>query len=275
MRSVFPDAIDGDLLKLVHLSNGFHLVPGSKPLEAGDTCIADAHIASVKNMDAGKVVQVKGHVFRDGQPIIEVVSSFLYRGRFDDYENTFETVDEPDYVVQLANDAAVGVVQSKEWLSWEDEMIPPRAGMTLGFRVQPQVTFKDKTLYCHVCVIGDVYMCDQLKRLKKVASVEFNQEGCHGNPVVAYLQRHGIPEGHLTPLGNEGYTMSNNTMTTFTAPNSNESYSTILGDFNPIPYFSDFAALPRTITHGMWSSAATRRYVGNIVAEGNPDRVIA
>ena len=168
---------------------------------------------------------LKGHVFRDGQPIIEVVSSSLYRGRLDDHENTFETVDEPDHVVQLANNAAIGVVQSKEWLSWEDEAIPPRAGMTLVFRIQSQVTFKDKTSYRHVCVTGDVYTRDQLKRLKKVASVEFNQEGCHGNPVVAYLQRHGIPEGHLTPLGNEGYTMSNNTATTFTAPNSNESYS--------------------------------------------------
>ncbi|KAG9315241.1 hypothetical protein JVU11DRAFT_4375 [Chiua virens] len=263
MRSIFPDAIDGDLLKLVHLSNGFRLVPGAKPLVAGDACIADARIASVKNTDAGKVVQVKGNVYRDGQPIIEVVSSFLYRGRFDDYENTFETVDEPDYVVQLANDAAVGVVQSKEWLLWEDETIPPKAGMTLVFRVQSQVTFKDKTSYRDVCVNGDVYMRDQLKRLKKVASVEFNQEGCQGNPVVAYLQRHGVPEVSST---------------TFTAPLSNEPYSFISGDFNPIhvnPYFSDFAALPGTITHGMWSSAATRRYVENVVAEGNPDRVIA
>ena len=278
MRSIFPDAIDGDLLKLVHLSNGFRLVPGAKPLRAGDACIADAHIASVKNTDAGKVVQVKGHVFRDGQPIIEVVSSFLYRGRFDDYEHTFETVDEPDYVVQLINDAAVGVVQSKEWLSWEDETIPPKAGMTLVFRIQSQVTFKDKTSYRDICVSGDVYMRDQLKRLKKVASVEFNQEGCHGNPVVEYLQRHGVPEGRLTPLTNGGYTMSNNAPTTFTTPLSNEPYSVISGDFNPIhvnPYFADFAALPGTITHGMWSSAATRRYVENIVAEGNPDRVIA
>lgn len=278
MRSIFPDAIDGDLLKLVHLSNGFRLVPGARPLEAGDACIADARIASVKNTDPGKVAQVKGHVFRDGQPIIEVVSSFLYRGRFEDYENTFETVDEPDYVVQLTNDAAVGVVQSKEWLSWEDESIPPKAGMTLVFRVQSQVTFKDKTSYRDVRVTGDAYMRDQLKRLKKVASVVFEQEGCQGNPVVAYLQRHGVPEGRLTPLANEGYTMSNKTSTTFTAPISNEPYSLISGDFNPIhvnPYFSDFAALPGTITHGMWSSAATRRYVENIVAEGNPDRVIA
>ncbi|KAF8843701.1 hypothetical protein BDN67DRAFT_963867 [Paxillus ammoniavirescens] len=278
MRTIFPDTIDGDLLKLVHLSNGFRLVPGAKPLKAGDACIADARIASVKNTDAGKAVQVKGHVFRDGQPIIEVESSFLYRGRFTDYANTFETVDEPDYVVELSDDAAVGVVQSKEWLSWEDQTLHPKAGMTLVYRVQSQVTFKDKTSYRDVSVTGDVFMRDQLKRLKKVASVEFNQEGCHGNPVVAYLQRHGVPEGRLTPLANEGYTMSNNVSTTFTTPLTNEPYSKISGDFNPIhinPYFSDFAALPGTITHGMWSSAATRRYVENIVAEGNPDRVIA
>ncbi|KAI6024835.1 hypothetical protein BKA83DRAFT_685883 [Pisolithus microcarpus] len=230
----------------------------------GDACIADAKITSVKNTDAGKVVQVRGHVYRDGQRIIEVTSSFLYRGRFIDFENTFET---------LPNDAAVGVVQSKEWLSWEDESQPAKAGMTLVF-----LTFKDKTSYRDVCVAGDVFLRDQLKRLRKVGSVDFNQEGCQGNPVVAYLQRHGIPEGRLTALTNEGYTMTNNVSTDFTAPLTNEPYSIVSGDFNPIhvnPYFSDYASLPGTITHGMWSSAATRKFVENVVAEGNPARVIA
>jgi fatty acid synthase subunit beta len=74
MKAIFPVSIDGDLLKLVHLSNGFRLIPGATPLVAGDVCIADARISSVKNTDAGKVVKVKGHVFRDGEPVIEVVS---------------------------------------------------------------------------------------------------------------------------------------------------------------------------------------------------------
>jgi fatty acid synthase subunit alpha, fungi type len=278
MKAIFPVSIDGDLLKLVHLSNGFRLIPGAKPLVAGDVCIADAHISSVKNTEAGKVVKVKGHVFRDGKPVIEVVSSFIYRGRFTDFENTFENTDEPDYVVEIANDADVGVLQSKEWLDWEDESIPLKAGMTLVFRVRSQVTFKDKATYRDVTVTGDVFMRDQLKRLKKVGSVEFEQEGCHGNPVVAHLERHGTQEGRLTPLTNEGYTMSSKVSTTFTSPLTNEPYSKVSGDFNPIhvnPYFADYASLPGTITHGMWSSAATRRYVENIVAEGNPDRVVA
>ena len=72
--------------------------------------------------------------------------------------------------------------------------------------------------------------------------------------------------------------MSKSVSTTFTALLTNGSYSIISGDFNPIhviPYFSDYTFLLGTITHGMWSNAATRKFVENIVAEGNPARVIA
>jgi fatty acid synthase subunit beta len=181
-------------------------------------------------------------------------------------------------VVEIANDADVGIMQSKEWLSWEDQSTPLKADMTLVFRVQSQVTFKDKTTYRDVTVSVDVLMRDQLKRLKKVASVEFEQEGCPGNPLIAHLERCGTQEGRLTHLTNDGYTMSSNISTTFNSPLANEAYSKVSGDFNPIhtnPYFADYASLPGTITHGMWSSAATRRYVENIVAEGNSDRVVA
>jgi fatty acid synthase subunit beta len=72
------------------------------------------------NTDAGKVVKVRGHVYREDKPVIGVVSSFLYRGRFTDHENTFETTEEPDYLIQLPDDAAVDVLQSKEWFEWDN-----------------------------------------------------------------------------------------------------------------------------------------------------------
>jgi len=40
------------------------------------------------------------------------------------------------------------------------------------------------------------------------------------------------------------------------------------------PYFAAYASLPGTITHGMFSSAATRQYVETVVALGIPDRVL-
>jgi fatty acid synthase subunit alpha len=241
MKSIFPAAIDGDLLKLVHLSNGFRMVDGAKPLAVGDVCKAEARIISVINASEGKIVKVKGFVYRQGQRVIEVVSSFLYRGRFSDYENTFDTTEEPDYVVPLQSDADVGVLQSKEWFGWENESSPPLAGTSLIFRIQSQVSFKDRTAYRNVSVSGDIFIRNQLKVLVKVGFVEFQQDDSQGNPVLSYLQRHGTPLGLTTPLANEGYTLTNpDVSTAFNAPLTNEPYSKISGDFNPIhinPYF--------------------------------------
>ena len=277
MKSIFPAAIDGDLLKLVHLSNSFRMVQGAKPLQVGDICRPEARIISVTNSTEGKIVKVKGHCYRNNLPVIEVVSSFLYRGRFVDYENTFDTTEEPDYLVPLVSDADVGVLQSKEWFEWDDVSSPLLAGTSLIFRIQSQVSFKDRTAYRNVSVSGDIFVRNQLKVLVKVGSVDFQQDDSQGNPVLAYLQRHGTPQGLTTPLAN-GYSLNTPENTTFSAPLTNEAYSKISGDFNPIhvnPYFSDFASLPATITHGLWSSAATRCYVESIVARGHPDRMIA
>ncbi|KAF9267936.1 fatty acid synthase [Marasmius fiardii PR-910] len=276
IKSIFPQSIDGDLLRLVHLSNSFRMVNGARPLQVGDKCRSEAKIVSVINSREGKIVKVKGHVYREGAPVIEVVSAFLYRGTFTDFENTFEITQEADYIVTLATDADVGVLQSKEWFHWEDDSKPLTSGTPLIFRVQSEVSFKDRTTYRNVSVEGEVFTRNYLKQLTKVATIEFQQDDCHGNPVVAYTQRHGIPEGLLVPLPNEGYTLEGSTP--FNAPLTNEPYSGISGDFNPIhinPYFSCYASLPATITHGLWSSAATRRYVENVVARGHPERVLA
>ena len=89
-----------------------------------------------------------------------------------------------------------------------------------------------------------------------------------------------MAQGLTTPLTClNSYSLNTlNVSTTFSGLLTDEPYSKISGDFNPIhvsPYFSDFTSLPATITHGMWSSVATRCYVDSIVAQGHPDRMIA
>jgi len=96
---------------------------------------------------------------------------------------------------------------------------------------------------------------------------------------MAYLQRFGSPEGLVVPLPNDGYSLTkSDENTTFNVPLTNEAYSQVSGDFNPIhvnPYFSDYASLPAAITHGLWSSAVTRRYIETVVAQSHPERVLA
>jgi fatty acid synthase subunit alpha len=180
----------------------------------------------------------------NNQLVIEVISSFLYRGRFVDYENTFDTTEEPNYLAHLESDADVWVLQSKEWFEWDETSPSLLAGTSLIFRIQTQVSFKDKTA---VSVSGDIFIRNQLKVLVKVGSVDFQQDDSQGNPVLAYLQRHGTPQGLTTPLAN-GYSLTTSlangyslnipdVSTTFNALLTNEPYSKISG-----------ASIPSTLT---------------------------
>lgn len=279
MQAIFPDAVDGDLIRLVHLSNSFKMVPGARLLQVGDVCQSRARIVAVTNQDNGKLVNVKGTVYRSKEPVIEVTSSFLYRGRFSDFANTFETVEESDYAVDLRTDTDVGILQSKEWFQWDDNSKPLLPGTVLIFKTQSESTYKDKKTYAAVRVQGAAYVRTHLKQLVKVATVATLTESANGNVVLGYLKRHGRPLGTAVMFENGGYTLtSSDHPSVFVAPLTNEPYSRISGDFNPIhvnPYFADYAGLPGTITHGLWSSAATRKYVETTVAHGHPERVLA
>jgi fatty acid synthase subunit beta len=279
MKAIFPSDIDGDLLKLVHLSNGFRMIDGVAPVCAGDKCTAEARVVSVINSDSGKTVKVKGYVLRHGEPVIEVTSSFLYRGRFTDFEKTFEIIDENDYLVDLDKPTSVGILQSKPWFEWDDDSVPLDIGSKLIFKTKTELRYKDKTTFSSVKVSGAAFVRSSSKQLLQVATVDYEAHNSHGNPVVEYLKRHGQPIGLSIPLETGGYALiTDPTSATYTTPATNEPYSKISGDFNPIhvnPYFSDFASLPGTITHGMWSSAATRKYLESVVADNRPERVTA
>jgi fatty acid synthase subunit alpha len=55
------------------------MVNGAKPLQVGDVCKAEGCIVSAINANEGKIAKVKGLL--RSKKVIEVISSFLYRGR--------------------------------------------------------------------------------------------------------------------------------------------------------------------------------------------------
>ena len=56
MKAIFPSAIDGDLFKLVHLSNGFKMIPGSWLLKAGEVCCTVTQVVAVVNGNSSGLV---------------------------------------------------------------------------------------------------------------------------------------------------------------------------------------------------------------------------
>lgn len=186
---------------------------------------------------------------------------------------------EDDYLVEVQSPADVAVLQSKEWFQWDNDAKPLLPGTRLIFRLVSDVVYHDKASYQTITVKGHAYVRNQLKELIQVATIDYSAGRSFGNPVASYLQRHGQAQGRPVFFENGGYSLTSSASpATFRAPATNEPYSKISRDFNPIhvnPYFSDFANLPATITHGMWSSAATRKYVETVAAKNHPERVLA
>ncbi|KAJ6018407.1 hypothetical protein N7522_001871 [Penicillium canescens] len=93
-KSIFPRTIDGDLLRLVHLSNRFRM------------------INAVINQHSGKMVEVCGTIKRNGMAIMHITSQFLYRGNYEDFGNTFQRGDEGPMQVNLATGRDVAVLRA-------------------------------------------------------------------------------------------------------------------------------------------------------------------
>jgi fatty acid synthase subunit beta len=278
-KPIFPRVIDGDLLKLVHLSNAFRMMPGAEPLKKGDQVSTVAQINAVLNQESGKMVEVCGTIIRDGKPVMEVTSQFLYRGAYTDFENTFQRKTETPMQIHLATSKDVAVLRSKQWFELDESQFEnpdtELIGKTLTFRLESLMRFKNKTVFSSVATQGEVLLELPTKEIIQVASVDYEAAESHGNPVIDYLQRHGqsieqpvnfenpIPLGGKTPLQ-------------LRAPASNETYARVSGDYNPIHVsrvFASYANLPGTITHGMYSSAAVRSLVETWAAENNIGRV--
>ncbi|KAK0620027.1 acyl transferase domain-containing protein [Immersiella caudata] len=275
-KPIFPRTIDGDLLKLVHLSNQFRMMPGAEPLKKGDVVSTTAQINAVINQDSGKMVEVCGTITRDGEAVMEVTSQFLYRGAYTDFENTFQRKIETPMQVHLASTKDVAVLRSKQWFVL-DETNPDieLLDQTLTFRLQSLVRFKNSNIFSHVETRGQVLLELPTKEIIQVATVDYEAGESHGNPVIDYLQRHGSsieqPVNFENPIPLHGKTPLQ-----LRAPASNETYARVSGDYNPIHVsrvFSAYANLPGTITHGMYSSASVRSLVETWAAENNIGRV--
>jgi len=273
-KPIFPKAIDGDLLKLVHLSNSFRMMPGAEPLKKGDVVKTTAQVNAVLNQDAGKMVEVCGTITRAGEPVMEVTSQFLYRGAYTDFNNTFQRTNEKTMNVHLATSRDVAVLRSKEWFQLENLDID-LADQILTFHLQSLVHFKNKTIFSSVETVGQVMLELPTKEVIQIASVEYNAGVSYGNPVLDYLQRYGSAVDQSIHFENP-IPLSGKTPLQLRAPASNETYAKVSGDYNPIHVsrvFASYAGLPGTITHGMYSSAAVRSLVETWAADNHIGRV--
>ncbi|ETN41093.1 uncharacterized protein HMPREF1541_03028 [Cyphellophora europaea CBS 101466] len=263
MKAIFPSAIDGEFLNLVHLSNKFRILNDSTPLSSLDQINSNAEILAIRNEPAGRVVEVGAIIERDGSPVLELVSEFLFRGTYTDYSVCFEKKSEPKMLVKLDSAPKIAVLKSKNWISLK----VPEAdllGLTVIFELKSLNRLEADSAFRSVQTFGQVYFEDVVTKTRNVvATVHYQSGKSASNPVTEYLKRQGSGaetfhhQENAQPLGESDWLR-------ITTPATNQAYARASGDYNPIHVsrpFAKYANLPGTITHGMYTSAAVRQLV--------------
>lgn len=275
MKAIFPKTIDGDLLKLVHLSNGYRMIVGEEPLKKGDIVSSNAVIKSVLNQPSGKLVEVVGTIYRDEKPVMEVTSQFLYRGDYVDFQNTFQKVTETPVQVTLKTAKDLAILRSKEWFHLEKEI--DLLNQTLTFRCESTYKFKTAEVFASIETTGQVFIELPTKEIIQIGDIEYEAGRSYGNPVTDYLSRNGTTIEQAIKFEN-AIPISSGEELTSKAPGTNVPYAKVSGDYNPIHVsrvFANYANLPGTITHGMYSSASIRSLVEEWAANNVASRVRA
>nr|AGQ43602.1 HC-toxin fatty acid synthase beta subunit [Alternaria jesenskae] len=276
MRPLFLQALDGDLLQLVHLSNEFRMMPEAEPLKVGEEVSTVARINAIVNQDAGKMVEISAVLSRGKETVMEIISQFLYRGAFVDYEHTFQWKDEPLMQIRLATAIDVAVLRTRDWFVPMQGCNIDLVGQTLTFQMRSLYKFQSKTVFQKMETHGKVTLDLTPKNVVQVATVHCEVGVCHSNPVIAFLESHGshvqkpvyFEEPISVPDSEKGLIIC--------VPSSNETYARASGDFNPIHVsrtFANYAGLPGTITHGMYCSAVIQDLVERLAADGNAGRI--
>ena len=273
-KPLFIQAIDGDLLTLVHLRNEFRMVSDASPLEIGDVVEVVSRIESILIQDTGKMVEVRGSIIRNEVAIMTLTSQFLFRGTFSDYNNTFQRRTEPPVVLHLDSAKDVARLQSREWFhagSHDTDFF----NKSLTFELESLMWFKSKKQFNSIHTEGRVFCHSPAKERLEVAKVDYMAGESYGNPVVDYLERFGVFDKQQHVFDNP-IPISGDIPLSFMAPVSNENYARVSGDYNPIHVsrtFASYAHLDRPITHGMYTSAAVRGLVEVWAAENDVERV--
>ena len=117
IKSLFAREIQGNLLRLVHLSHKYKLLGTGAvraPLAEGETITSAVSVASVLISPGGKEITAVGTLQRGGAPFVEITSKFFIRGEFIDYAGTFKkSTDQTTVELKTAADAAV--LMAKSW----------------------------------------------------------------------------------------------------------------------------------------------------------------
>ncbi|KAG9378266.1 Fatty acid synthase beta protein [Pyrenophora tritici-repentis] len=266
MKATFAGASGCDFLSLVHLSNKFKVLD-ERPLDVSNKVTSTAEIKAIRNLPAGRAVEVVATITRDGLPAVEVTSEFLFRGTYTDFRECFERRMEPKIVVTINRMADIAVLKSKAWVSLEQGLdYKSLLGQRLVFDLHTLGHLASATTYRSLQVCGHIFIEDPetkstaCGRRSEILLCRTNNQ----QPGIGLLESLWNTNQRPQYASNTAASWREKLSLSVSTPLDNHAYARASGDFNPIHVsqtVARYANLPGPITHGMYTSAAVRQVV--------------
>ena len=274
LKPIFLKQIGGNILNLVHLSNSFKRIVDTNVLEAGDIVSTSSRITAVRIQDAGKVVEVLATITKDGRPVIEVTSQFMYRGKYTDFDTTFERKVEVPMRVHLSSRKDVEILKSKPWFHPIDPSVV-LLDKTLTFKLDTKRYYSSIGSSSTVLVTGTITEKQAMHGEILIAAITNTTALSSHNPILRYLIRHGSEVDGLVSL-EKAIPIHGVSGIALKRPVTSAAYAKVSKDFNPIHVSNTFAllaGLPGVIVHGMHTSSAIGSLLETWTANGRTGAV--
>lgn len=268
-------ALGCDLTQLLHRSVSIRYAPSVRPLQVNDAIETTSRITALMRTATGRLINITADIRRQGQLALTVSSEFFVPGRTDEeLQSLWESLQEPEMIVQVATPVLGAVLLSRKWLMFENPS-PEIAGKTLSFRLRTHRLLDKDGNQTLIQVSGVVVDLDCLSGAKsRVGRVYLELEHCGVNPVMDFLHQYGSPRVSRRVLQVPG-AITKVSSIRVRAPLRSDGYAAASGDTNPIHVFSAFARYvgqPKGVVHGMHTSALVRRVVEWAVGDAGRTR---
>jgi len=274
MKPLLIGDLQGDILRLVHQSIEVEYVPNAAPLRVGEAVETESSVRSITIEPSGKSIEIEARLIREGSHVATVSCKMFIKGKFTDYEKTFQNKEDSQYEVQVKTKIDELVLRDRDWLRLDDASVS-LVGKKLVFQTHTSSRSTSQNAAADLEVRGTVEEKLWNGIRHKLGVVHLDAPSSHGNPVLDFLQRKGSVVSARVPLKNPGWNGAS-PETSVVAPPHTHLYAKLSGDCNPIhgsSVFAEVAELPGPIMHGMYTTAVCRKVVEDMVVPGEPERL--
>ncbi|KAJ2847129.1 fatty acid synthase alpha subunit Lsd1, partial [Coemansia brasiliensis] len=265
-------------LNVVHLYNDYTHDEGAPMLRVNDKLTATTRVDGLVNTKSGKKISLETTLHCEDTKIGVLKSAFLSRSYYADVEQTFEHSRKQKFTILLPSEVDIAALKNCKWFIYHESAANElKPNIPVDICLDSEYRFK-KDMYSSIATTGKAVIWGLGGNCTCIADIEFSCDTSTENPVLEYLSQFKTASDKIF-FTNGGYslvTRANANKVQKQAPKSNWRYAKQSFDGNPFhlnPYVADFAGLPGTITHGLWTNASTRAIVETIAADGQPERI--